>query len=76
MWNLRILSPKGKRGREIAYHRRGDARFSKPEEITRLSKLVRQRERERERLHGTRDIRNAARINYESINAKLSALRR
>lgn len=48
MWNLRILSPKGKRGREIAYHRRGDARFSKPEEITRLSKLVRQRERERE----------------------------
>lgn len=48
MWNLRILSPKGKRGREIAYHRRGDARFSKPEEITRLSKLVRQRERERD----------------------------
>lgn len=46
MWNLRILSPKGKRGREIAYHRRGDARFSKPEEITRLSKLVRQRERD------------------------------
>lgn len=38
----------------------------------RKSRASRNPERERERLHGTRDIRNAARLNYESINAKLS----
>ena len=48
----------------------GDASIFQPEEITRLSKLSPAGEITRH----ARDIRNAARLNYESINAELSAL--